>query len=719
MSGGWRTRLPRVYDAFFGSFNGLRPAQERAIPLVLQRRNLLLVAPTGSGKTEAVVAPLAEMAIDHPGTTFALYIAPTRALVNDLQARLSERLAACGLRLAVRHGERNTIRGREPPAIILTTPESLEVMLSLQHDYVRDRLREVQAVVVDETHQFFGTPRGLQLYCLLERLKYYTGRPLQRICLSATVAEPEMVADFFRGSDAPLEVVSFPGARRLKLLLESVTADSLDGLADAAAAWLLKILEHHRKVLVFANTRIQCDWLRWKLGERITHVPVLLHYSSLHRNYREAIERTFRERPHAVCIATSTLELGIDIGDIDAVAMWGAPNTVTSFLQRLGRGNRRTDTSIVYAACPAYYPSGEDADPDNDLLSFAALTSCAMKSELEARVLPKYHSVLAQQLLALCCHWGLVAPDGFQRVVARAPDFATTTTLASILDNLTDEEVLDRAQRHNLWRPTDKFHTWQALGMFWGNIPEQAESVVLREGSGRVIPIAEIPRQYAWQLRAGDVVLVAGQPRLVLDVEPQNVRVLDLATSDAEPARYRTPAEPVPARVAREIAEVLTRPDAELARLPIRYDQWARERLQEWRAAMQPRLAAKQVVSKEPRGYWVIYTFAGTVANLLLTHWLRAQETKVLRHDAWRVWCADPPPIRGLAECSQELLARLVQAEWQRYVRNLPLPPMFRHLPESLQREEVLSMLDLETSARLLRGLAESVDNRARVVRQV
>lgn len=706
----WRARLPRVYDAFFRSFGRLRPTQEQAFPLVLQRRNLLLIAPTGSGKTEAVVAPLAEMAIDHPGTTFALYIAPTRALVNDLEVRLSERLAACGLRLAVRHGERNTVRGREAPAIILTTPESLEVMLSLQHEYARDRLREVQAVVVDETHQFYGTPRGLQLYCLLERLKYYTGRPLQRICLSATVGEPELVAEFFRGSDAPLEVVSVPGARALDIRLDHVTAGSLDGLADAAAAWLLEILENHRKVLVFANTRVQCDWLRWKLGERIKNVPVLLHYSSLHRDYREEVERTFRERPRAVCIATSTLELGVDIGDIDAVAMWGAPNTVTSFLQRLGRGNRRTDTSIVYAACPAYHPSGADADPDNHLLTFAALTSCVMKSELEARVLPHYHSVLAQQLLALCCHWGVVAPDGFQRVVARAPEFATTTTLASILDKLVDAKVLEHTQRHNLWRPTDKFHTWQALGMFWGNIPEQAEAVVFREGSGRLIPVAEIPRQYSWQLRAGDVVLVAGQPRLVLDVEPQNVRVLDLATSEAELARYRTPPEPTPARVAREIAEVLTIPDAELARLPIRYDRWARERLQEWRASMQPRLATKQVVSKEPRGYWVIYTFAGTVVNLLLSHWLRAQQTRVLGHDAWRVRCADPPPIHTLVECSPESLARLVRAEWRRYVTNLPLPPMFRHLPETLQREEVLSTLDLETSAQLIRELAESVD---------
>mgnify|MGYP001169934145 FL=1 len=704
----WRKCLPRVYDAFFTSFGRLRPAQESAIPLVLRGRNLLLIAPTGSGKTEAVVAPIAEMALDHPNTTFALYIAPTRALVNDLETRLAERLAACGLRLAVRHGERKTIRGRQVPAIILTTPESLEVMLTLQHDEVRDRLREVRAVIVDETHQFYGTPRGLHLYCLLERLKSYTRRPLQRLCLSATVGEPELVAEFFQGSDAPLEVVRVPGARRLEIFLDQILADSLDGLADAAAQWLSEILQEHQKVLLFANTRVQCDWLRWQLGERIRNVPILLHYSSLHRTYREEVERIFREQKTAVCIATSTLELGIDIGDVDAVAMWGAPNTVTSFLQRLGRGNRRTDISIVYAACPAYHPSGADADPDSHLLTFVALTSCAVKSELETRVFPRYHSVLAQQLLALCSHWGTIAPDGFARAVARPPAFASAPTLTAILDELTNVRVLERSVRHHLWSPTDKFHHWQKLGLFWGNIPEQAETTVVRDGDGRAIPIADIPREYSYRLQPGDIVLVAGQPRLVLDIESQYVRVLDLATSDAELTRYRTPPEPIPARVAREIANVISMPDAELARLPIGYSEQARQRLREWRVTLQPRLASRQLVAREPRGSWVVYTFAGTVANLLLAHWLKEQGARVLDQDSWRVWCADPPPLHTLSACTPDALERLMRPKWRVFLKNLPVPPLFRYLPDTLQRDEVLSMLDLETSAHLLRELAQA-----------
>jgi hypothetical protein len=173
---GWRKFLPRVYDAFFGGFSGLTPAQEEAIPVLLEGRGLLLVAPTASVLPEAVTAPLAERALDFPGQTFGLYVCPTRALANDLEGRLKERHRRCGLRLAIRHGERDTAAAREAPAFILTTPESLEVILgSPSADRTRARLREVRAVVVDEAHQFFGTRRGLQLYFLLERLKGLAG----------------------------------------------------------------------------------------------------------------------------------------------------------------------------------------------------------------------------------------------------------------------------------------------------------------------------------------------------------------------------------------------------------------------------------------------------------------------------------------------------------------------------------------------------------------
>ncbi len=701
-------RLPRVYHAFFATFGRLRPVQELAIPRVLAGQNLLIVAPTGSGKTEAVVAPLAEMALDHPDSTYALYIAPTRALVNDLAVRLTERLEACGLRLAVRHGERKTVQGRQPPAMIITTPESLEVMLSLQHEYEAARLREVRAVVVDEAHQLYGTARGQQLYYLLERLKHVARRPLQRLCLSATVGDAEVVASFFQGSDAPLDVLEVGGSRRIQVYLDWVAARSPEEMGEAAATWLKGLLEDHRKVLVFANTRVQCDWLCWQLSGRVKKVPIYLHYSSLHREYRETVERAFREGSRAVCIATSTLELGIDIGDIDAVAMWGAPPTVTSFLQRLGRGNRRTDQAVVYAACPEYYPSGAPADPDHHLLSFLALLRCALQGELEVRSQPEYYSVLAQQLLALCCQFGRVAPDAFLKTIACRPPYADLRVLSSILEALAEEGVLEYDARLDLWRPTDVFHRWRVLGKFWSNIPEQAEAVVLRDGQGTLVPLAQLPRQFTAGLRPGDVLVVAGRPRMVLAVDSSSVRVFDLVTSEAALPKYFSPAEPTPRRVAEGIRTVIGMTDAELATLPVGYDARSKQRLRELRSTLQPLLQVQPPVYRDEHGRWVILTFAGTTTNMLLSQWLRYVGTRVVDQDSWRVRCADPPAMDTLIHCTPEALARLVRRDWERYRDAFPRPPLFPSLPESMQEQEVLSALDLDENSETLRRLAAS-----------
>ncbi|MFA0742068.1 MAG: hypothetical protein DFNUSKGM_002188 [Candidatus Fervidibacter sacchari] len=691
----WRKFLPRVYDAFFGNRRDLLPSQKVAIPIVLEGKNLLLIAPTGAGKTEAVVAPLAERALDFRRQTYALYIAPTRALANDLEVRLKERLERCGLRLAIRHGERNTVQGKQPPAFILTTPESLEVMLSVMPEYARERLKEVRAVVVDEVHQFFGTRRGLQLACLLERLKHYAKHPLQRIGLSATVAEPERVAQFLQGSDERVEVVSVKGQRQLQVYISFVGSPKPDDFGDAASEWLSEIITNHRKVLLFANTRATCDWLCWQLSERLS-VPVLLHYSSLHRDYREWVEKTFRQTQRAVCVATSTLELGIDIGDIDAVALWGAPHSVTSFLQRLGRGNRRTDTSIVYVACPQWHPSSTLADPDDDLLRFVALTYCALNDEMETRSEPHYYSVLLQQLLALCCRYGRIAPDAFLATVSYRLPFCDEKTLSEILDALTEKGILERDARRDLWLPNDEFHAWQAKGLFWSNIGGQESAIVIGEGKEQPIPLAEIPAQYARGLRPGKIVVLAGKPRLVTRVESQ-VWVTDLEHEEAELAKYFAPPEPTPQSVAQAIRTVLTMPDEALREFPVFYDDWARQQLRWWRQHLGERLHGVRWIAEWQDGRWVLYTFAGSVVNWLLSDLLRETTIASVDADAWRISCSHKIPLeRVLRGLSVGMLERIVEKRWHDYMRRLALPPLFPLLPMALQRVEVFSVLELD-----------------------
>lgn len=703
----WRSLLPRVYEAFFGAYCGLLPSQRETIPKVLNGENVLLIAPTGSGKTEAVVAPIAERALDMFGQTYALYIAPTRALANDLQERLKERLAMCGLRLAIRHGERNTIPGRRIPSIILTTPESLEVMLSTQPEYVRERLREIRAVIVDEVHSFYGTRRGLQLYCLLERLKHYAKRPLQRIGLSATVADPQAVSQFLQGSDALVEIVSVSGKRKMEVFLSHLESPKFEQFADAIAKQLQEdVLAKHRKVLIFANTRSQCDWLAWQLGERLS-VRVLLHYSSLHKDYREYVEQEFRRSRRAICISTSTLELGIDIGDVDAIVLWGAPHTVSSFLQRLGRGNRRSNISTVYGICPNWHPSGALADPEDDLLRFMALIYCSETDNLERKHLPEYYSVLLQQLGALCIQDHRVAPDAFLSRVQNPPAFAQPEQLRKILDSLSNEGVLEYDARHHAWLPTDRFHSMREKGFFWGNIGGSSTAVVVDESEQQSLPLAQIPREYAMGLTPGRIIVLAGRPRLIIRVQDQAVQVVELKHDTAELARYFSPPEPTPKTVAQAIRTILTASDSTIRSLPVQYDEWTKESLQRWRQHLGMRLKTNEIVSEWSGGRWFVYTFAGSVANWILSDLMSRQQNVTVDSDSWRISCSGEVNINHIYDTDLNSLRYLLEEKQGVYQRRLSLPPLFWKLPPELQKREMESLLQLDDVLELIQSLRQ------------
>lgn len=691
----WKKLLPRVYHAFFGNHPSLLPTQQSAIPLILEGKNILLIAPTGAGKTEAVVAPLAERALDYKNKTYAIYIVPTRALANDLEVRLKERLDRCGLRLAIRHGERNTIAGKQAPAFILTTPESLEVMLSTCPKYAIDRLKEVRAVVVDEVHQFYGTRRGLQLAFLLERLKDHTKTPLQRIGLSATVANPEKVAQFLQGSDYPVKVVSIAGQRELDVYLTLVGGSNPEKFSNHISNWLNEIFSNHRKVLLFANTRNICDWLCWQLSEKLS-VPVLLHYSSLHRDYREWVERTFRQAKRAICIATSTLELGIDIGDIDAIVMWGAPHSVTSFLQRLGRGNRRTNISTVYAACPMCHPSGEPEDPDDHLLRFLALTYCSKNSELETKSEAKYYSVLLQQLLVLCRRYSCVAPDALLKIANYFLTFCNEETLTSILNVLVEKGVLKYDIRQNLWLPTDKFYYWLQKGLFWSNIGGQESAIVIGEKEEHSIPLAEIPSQSARGLSPGKIVVLAGKPRLITRLEKQAVWVTDLQRDEAELVKYFAPPEPTPQTVAQAIRNILWMREEEMRELPIKYDEWSLSRVRWWRQYFQDKDKTKWF-GDWFHGRWTLFTFAGSIINWLLEDLLKELTGDSVHSDAWRITLSKEIYLdKILSNINEKALEELVIKRWNNYLNRFSLPNLFFWLPAELQRKEIFSMLELK-----------------------
>lgn len=372
----------------------LRPLQEQAVAPVRAGTDALLLAPTAGGKTEAAVFPLLSQMVDEQWRGLSvLYVCPLRALLNNLEPRLQTYTAWTGRRAQLWHGDVGAgARQRvllDPPDILLTTPESLEAMLvSTKVDAVRV-FADLRTVVVDEVHAFAGDDRGWHLLGVLARLDRLSRHPVQRLGLSATVGNPEQLLTWLRGGGATgAGVVVDPAvaeAASVDLQLDHV--GSLDNAATVIGA-----LHRGEKRLVFADSRRTVEDLAVRLRARGTETFV--SHSSLSRDERSRAEQAFAEARDCVIVSTSTLELGIDVGDLDRVVQIGAPRTVASFLQRLGRTGRRPGTrrnALLLALT------------QDELLQGAGLLRLQAEGFVEAVVAPPEPAhVLAQQLLALC-----------------------------------------------------------------------------------------------------------------------------------------------------------------------------------------------------------------------------------------------------------------------------------------------------------------------------
>ena len=341
----------------------LRPLQREAIPPLMDGKDAVLLAPTAGGKTEAACFPLLSAMTEQKWTgTSVLYLCPLKALLNNLIGRVDAYAQWLGRRAALWHGDtkesqRQRIRA-EAPDILLTTPESLEAMLiGVKTDHAR-LLGSIRAVVVDEVHAFAGDDRGWHLLAVLERLERVTGRPIQRVGLSATVGNPVELLHWLQGAGA--------GNRAHQVVAPGVHLPTIDGTGqgDKAvtqpshrpageveldyvgsldnAAKLIAALHRGEKRLVFCDSRRQVEELGAALRAR--EVTVFLSHASLSVDERTRSEQAFAEARDCVIVSTSTLELGIDVGDLDRVIQIDSPATVASFLQRIGRTGRRSGT---------------------------------------------------------------------------------------------------------------------------------------------------------------------------------------------------------------------------------------------------------------------------------------------------------------------------------------------------------------------------------------
>ena len=318
----------------------LRPLQEEAVDPILDGDSCLLIAPTAGGKTEAAVLPiLSRMLSDSWQGLSVLYVCPIRALLNNLEERLSFYCSLVGRRCGLWHGDvGQTSRSaifREPPDILLTTPESLEAILISRRTDRRYFFGSLQAVIIDEVHSFAGDDRGWHLLVVLERIANLAGRPSQRIGLSATIGNPdEVLAWMTRKASTGSRVISPSGGVSVDADVQLDYVGSIENAAHVVAQ-----LHRGEKRLVFCDSRAQAERLASLL--RASGTSTFVSHSSLSVDDRRQAERAFRESRNCVIVATSTLELGIDVGDLDRVLQLESPTRVASFLQRLGRTGRR------------------------------------------------------------------------------------------------------------------------------------------------------------------------------------------------------------------------------------------------------------------------------------------------------------------------------------------------------------------------------------------
>jgi ATP-dependent Lhr-like helicase len=437
--------------------------QVMAIPPILEGKNVLLIAPTGSGKTESVLLPIFSNLIQQEVKKgiLAVYITPLRALNRDMLKRLGFWVERLGISIEVRHGDTEMKLRRKqaisPPQMLVTTPETMQAILSGSR--MRQHLTQVGYVIVDEVHELAGDKRGVQLTIALERLREVAGKDFQRVGLSATIGNPDEVARFVVGTGRSIDIVqaSLPKGYRYRVETPAATDADYDfagklRTAPEAAARIRRILElvdSHRSTLIFVNSRQNAEMLGYKFTQ-LQRPDIAVHHGSLSKEERAQIEDEFKSGKLKALVCTSTLELGIDIGNVDLVVQYLSPRQVTSLVQRVGRSGHSLDRFSEGVIVTAY--------PDDTLESIAAVQS-AHENKIEPVLIHEAAlDVLAHQVVGLLMDKGTIRLDELLAILRRAYPYRALTEnqlldVIDLLDSLDelrfDEEdkVLRRARR--------------------------------------------------------------------------------------------------------------------------------------------------------------------------------------------------------------------------------------------------------------------------------
>jgi ATP-dependent Lhr-like helicase len=648
----------------------LRPTQLEAIDPILDGQHALLLAPTAGGKTEAAFLPMLSRILSEEWSGVSvLYVCPIKALLNNLEPRLKHYAGLVGRRVEVWHGGVSPSRKRkwlnDPPDMLLTTPESLEGMLispAIERDAWFGRLR---CVIADELHAFAAGDRGWHLRSVIHRIDRYTRAPVQRIGLSATVANPVELLDWF----APVGPRQVVGSSSVTADAD-VTIDHVSSLENAAI--VISRLHRGEKRLVFCDSRSSAE----KLGSGLRELGVrtFVSHASLSASERRHAESAFAEERDCVIVATSTLELGIDVGDLDRVIQIDAPGTVGSFLQRMGRSGRRAG---VGRNC-LFLTTSETA-----LLSAGAIGRLWSKGWVEAAVPPVLPwNVLVQQALLTVIERGLVPLAELRANLNSAFPELDRSGIGACLDHLIEQgdlacpepEVLQIGPKTQAAH--ERSHYLDLLVTFTG-----PDLLVGKYGAIEVgyLDPAVLLAKPGEPLR----LLLGGRSWTAREVDwKRRIVWLEPALQGGK-ARWMGSGRSMTAGVAMAVRELLLEGDAGVAKLSKR----ATAALAELRDTMPTQINPPAIEAQGSSGF-LMWTYAGADANRRMQ--LANRHAGASSSDGLSVTWRVDPRLRGD-------LAAVAPTLDDKEISELAEPFKFTDLlPVSLRRELVIGRLHLD-----------------------
>jgi len=612
--------------------------QSKVIPEVLRGNHVLAIAPTGSGKTEAALLPIFSKLIGSKSKgIYAIYITPLRSLNRDIFKRMINIASDVGLILEVRHGDSTTAEKKRflenPPHVMVTTPESFYFLLSVEK--FRQNISNLKYIVVDEVHELVSDKRGAELSLAIERVaRLYTRSRLQIIGLSATVSDPYTVARLLMG-DRYVRIVE--SEKTVKRYYITVAAPEINGAGNnrddglevhretlARVELIRKIIaENPGNSIIFVNTRDTAEVLGALLKQAMGEDGIEVHHGSLSREKRVDAEQRLRSGKVKAVVATSSLELGIDVGAIDLVVQYMSPRQTMKLVQRVGRSGHRigsTSRGIIVAATNIF-----------DILESAVIASRAMRGNLERLQYPgKPYDALIHQITGMLIELGEIGIDTIYSIVTGSGYYKDLSLdeLYQVISYMEASRIARVKDRKISMGPMAKSYYFSVT-----MIPDTKQYNVYEVGTGRKLGVLD--EEFVTTLERGAKFVLGGQVWEVVDITDDSVRVKLTKEDKLIPPAWEGDLIPVEYRVAREIGSILRRYEKRGEKVLNEYplDDNARKLVQNKISNHilkgLPLPTDRKVVIEHYGDVFIIYSFLGSRGNKALEYLLSAYISEV------------------------------------------------------------------------------------------